>query len=643
MFSLTSVANEIETSGQASAKDAATFLGIYGFFVTGFLIVLPLLYLDHGLHPSLFVMVFATSIIALRLLHILVFKAEVDPKSNGAARIGDVVVSIWLIWIAHLVNPATLLLSICYMTFTKTLVLLYVRNTRIVRTFIQLTSAITFPSISYGCGELTTIGYCFLYLLFQLFFERHLKVQTETLEGVVQLGAQLEATQKDLMNARMRASTEARLDLLSKIGNRRAFYEYCENIKDDQQYAYYVLGLLDLKKFKKINDENGYEVGDELIAITAARLDEAMSESGAVFRLGGDEFALLFRDKSIYQTALLENLVADALEEPAAINHLQIHIKWSMGMVRIPHGETSAAEFLPKADYALQKTKPKKHAASRLFTNADEIEVEAQRTLQTDVTESLASGRFVSFFQPLITLENGRPQCYGYESLVRAKTKTGTPIPPNEFVHLCEEMGLASQLTTKTLIKSIRGFSGAEPQSKLAFNLSRQQILDPNLAENIESVLDELCFSPKKLILEISETTMENEIEIAKKNLDRLRRSGVKIALDDFGSGSTGVKVLKKYRYDLIKGDISVLQNAKSDKLGHLIFYALAEICEKMRIPCVMEGIETKEDLDLAVDAGYTMFQGYYFGKPLPQLLPAYGNGGTELSSDVIKLVERRG
>jgi len=426
----------------------------------------------------------------------------------------------------------------------------------------------------------------------------------------------LRIARQKAINANQTIRKEARTDQLTRIGNRRAFYEYCHSISENSEFTELTLAILDLDGFKQVNDTFGHEAGDTLIIETSQRLSQALKGKGRVFRLGGDEFAIIFLPQDDAKLSAFRLCVAEALKGAVKIASNRIDLVASIGAVKLKGKNLTPLKSLKQADYALYQAKLERGTSVHVFSETDYQNIMRERQISEDVSWNLNTANFIMFGQVIVDSSKGEFSLYGVETLLRAQTRSGDVIRPEVFIRHAVSAGKKDVLTKLSLLKSIELLQNSGLDCPLMFNLSREQFTSHKLLELIVETLQETNFSGHNLVIELSERTLEHDLVFAAETLKALKKLGVRIALDDFGSANTGFSSLFEFDFDMIKTDRNLLcASMNSDRTKHLMFNLL-ELSKKLNVPCVIEGLETAEEVAFVTGLGGEIMQGYIFGRP---------------------------
>ncbi|MFM2484957.1 putative bifunctional diguanylate cyclase/phosphodiesterase [Celerinatantimonas yamalensis] len=412
----------------------------------------------------------------------------------------------------------------------------------------------------------------------------------------------------------------AESDPLTGIANRYRFDKALEQtIQQNQRSNQYVaLFILDLDRFKHINDNFGHQVGDKLIQGVAQRLQEKLRSSELIARLGGDEFALIFnRLSSINQVNAIARRVSQLFNEPFYIDQHVIHCQCSIGIALHPLNSVYSEELKKFADIAMYRAKHSENSHSYLFEDNMQKEFSRCYQVETELRQALSDQDFALAFQPIITTHTR--QIIGFEALIRwphAKTCN----QPNEFIPIAEEAHLIAALGQWVVEQAISQFQTIRPKYSfelcLAINLSLHQLHDNILFERLQSAFQHNELTPQQLVFEISGSTLDNADILPA--LNKLRQLGCRIALDNFGRNSTAIQHIMKYPIDIIKLDQELIAGAVTNKRYAAIMANLCTMFKQIDILIIAEGVETQAQYQLCQRYDVDAIQGFLLARPQP-------------------------
>ena len=418
-----------------------------------------------------------------------------------------------------------------------------------------------------------------------------------------------------LFDARHQAVT----DELTGLGNRRFLFESGKQRLLAADGAYRpALILIDLDNFKEINDTFGHHAGDELLRELARRLAARMVDPDLLVRLGGDEFALLLTLGPQDDGRLIATRILDRLAQPLVVEGARLHVDASAGVAEHTDMDVEIADLLRRADVAMYAAKD---AHSRVEVYQPQLD-EANRTrLETiqDLDAALVNRQFVLHYQPKIDVETGA--IFGAEALVRWEHPTRGMLYPDAFLPVVEQSGLMNAVTRLVLesaVIQLASWREAGLALSVAVNLSASDLLDDSLAERIAGLLDRHGVPAGALELEITESVIMIDPKRACEVLEALRALGLRIAVDDYGTGYCALAYLRDLPIDELKIDRSFIANVTTDPRSAAIVRSTIELAHALGLKVVAEGIENKHALDALTAFGCDYAQGYHFSRPVP-------------------------
>ena len=430
--------------------------------------------------------------------------------------------------------------------------------------------------------------------------------------------------QKRLQGALAQTAAVARTDALTGLPNRRRFSEVLDLATTGSGGDGHVVALLliDLDRFKAVNDVHGHPAGDEVLRVVAARLHAAARTSDVVARLGGDEFAIIARvetagltDGASDATALAGRVVGVLGGTLTLQSGALVRLGASVGVAVAASDHPAGVELMHRADLALYRAKADGRGCFRVFKIGMDEEARARGRLESDLRQAIADDAIVPHFQPLVAIDQGH--LIGVEMLARWPHPTRGLIPPDEFIPVAEELGLIGAMTERLLIRACRTASTWPAHIILACNLSPLQLSDPALPAMIRAVFDQTGFPASRLELEITESALVGDLQLARDLLDQLKSLGVRLALDDFGTGYSSLRHLQTLPFDKIKIDRSFVGAMSDDGESMKIVSAVIGLGRSLGLSTVAEGVETVETAALLNELGCDVGQGWLFGRPV--------------------------
>jgi diguanylate cyclase (GGDEF)-like protein len=378
--------------------------------------------------------------------------------------------------------------------------------------------------------------------------------------------------------------------------------------------------FIDLDNFKGINDTLGHNIGDELLKAVAARLDAAVRGADALGRLGGDEFVVIVEEVSHGAAPeLVAERVLEALKQPFKLGEdeqTSVTVSASIG-VAVGEG-VAAADLLRDADIAMYRAKWDGRNGFVVFESAMKDTVQARMELEMDLRAALDNDEFVLAYQPTLDLRDMRPTAV--EALVRWQNPKRGMVQPDAFIPLLEETGLIVDVGRWVLREACRQaveWRADGHEIGMAVNVSGRQLDSDQLVVDIEAALADSGLEPEALTLEITETTLMNNIEDTARRLAAIKHLGVRIAIDDFGTGYSSLAHLQRFPVDALKIDRSFIAGLKRNKEGETLIHTLVQLGKALAIETFAEGIEEQQELSLLREEDCDSGQGFLFARPL--------------------------
>jgi len=412
----------------------------------------------------------------------------------------------------------------------------------------------------------------------------------------------------------------ARFDSLTSLPNRAMMRQTLDEALRNAAHRKKgcALFMIDLDRFKNVNDTLGHPIGDALLRQVAERLTSVMGNHGQVGRLGGDEFQAVLPGGA--DIGLLESLARTLIEQvsrPYMIEGYKVTIGASVGISIGDPGRASADALVRDADLALYAAKAAGRGKHRLYEPSMHSEAAERQVLENDLRQAIERGELSVHYQPIV--RTAGEEVTGFESLVRWQHPTRGAISPSKFVPLAEEAGLIGKIGEWVLRTALEEAANWPDHVRVAVNLSPLQFNDPGVVDMVANHLKETGVRAERLELEITEGVFLAEGDSTDDTFARLKGLGVRLALDDFGTGYSSLGYLKKAPFDKIKIDQSFVRGAASTtNRNAAIIRAIVTLAETLDMDTSAEGVETHDDLQLIRELGVSMVQGYIFGKPAP-------------------------
>lgn len=420
---------------------------------------------------------------------------------------------------------------------------------------------------------------------------------------------------------RLRAESDldwlSRHDSLTGLPNRHSLKQFIARIDDDcleQDCKHYGLVSVDLDGFKKVNDLLGHAGGDKLLKQVADRIT-AIKAVKLAYRLGGDEFLIIVDLKCGSKLEEIAQDVNRILVEPIVIEGVTNHIGASIGLARYPEDSECLNHAIHCADLAMYTAKRSGKGGIVVFEPSMLAQSMERSHLERDLLEAMANGEIRPHYQPLIDLRTG--ELCGFEALARWNRNGEGYVSPETFISVAEDMGIITELSDKLLLQACLDAKTWPPHLLLSFNLSPVQLSDRLIGLRVLSVLGEAQLPPNRLEVEITESSLVQDMDTATYILRGLHNAGVRIALDDFGTGYSNLSQLSRLYFDRIKIDRSFIANFATNEKKISIVKAILALGEGLGLEATAEGIEEMEQLSILQDLGCQCGQGFHLGKPV--------------------------
>jgi diguanylate cyclase (GGDEF)-like protein/PAS domain S-box-containing protein len=431
-------------------------------------------------------------------------------------------------------------------------------------------------------------------------------------------------THEDVTDRRQTESRMAHMayhDGLTDLPNRAAFLQALAQMIEacagtNEEFA--VLSL-DLDGLKEVNDVFGHATGDKLLIEVANRI-QASARGGVVARLSGDEFGLIIDGKQPVAGMLLAEQLAEVLANEFQIDGKSVRTGVTTGISIFPHNGADAASLLANAGAALFRAKAKSRGSISIFEPEMDQQIRDRRVLHQDLSVAIRNGELSLYYQPLATSRHtaASAEIIGFEALARWQHPVRGFVPPSDFIPLAEESGLIVEMGDWILRQACREAASWPIPLQIAVNLSPAQFMHGDVVSLVHSILLETGLAPGRLELEITEGVLIEDFDRGLALLRRLKALGVRISMDDFGSGYSSLSYLQAFPFDKIKIDRAFVINIGRNPQSAAIIRAVIGLGHGLEMSIVAEGVETKEQLGFLADEGCDAVQGYFIGKPFP-------------------------
>lgn len=411
-------------------------------------------------------------------------------------------------------------------------------------------------------------------------------------------------------------------DHLTGLANRSLFFDRLQQAMIQTQTrrrSGYAVLFADLDRFKNVNDSLGHGVGDKLLVSLARRLETVIRPGDSIARLGGDEFAILVGEtKRVQDVCRVAARLLESINLPFRIDDYEVFTTASIGIAIGGDHYKTPDEILRDADTAMYRAKARGKARYEVFDGAMHHSAVALLKLETDLRRALDRGEFVVYFQPIVDIQNGGLN--SFEALIRWNHPDRGLLRPSEFLQLAEETGLIVPIGKWILMEAClqtREWQKLYPSLRVSVNVSHRQLKEPDFVRSVGEILRESKVDPSAVILEMTESTISDDPVRLEEKLRGLRRLGLKIFIDDFGSGYSSLSHLNRLPYDTLKIDRSFVSGIGRDANSSDIIQAIVALARNLGMGVVAEGVETEEQLRVLRTVGCELGQGFWFSAPL--------------------------
>ena len=419
--------------------------------------------------------------------------------------------------------------------------------------------------------------------------------------------------------AEERAQQLASRDPLTGFLNRRSLAEEgaAMFVRAQRRRKAMAMLMLDLDHFKTINDMHGHAVGDALLRAVAAEVAHVMPPIALTARLGGDEFAcgFLFDPAEPATIERIAEKLVSRMAQPFEAEGLRLHISCSLGIARSDFDCASIDALMRSADIAMYAAKKSGRNRYAWFDQSMERELQIRNELESGLRVAIPRGEVVPYFEQQIDLSTGR--LHGFEVLARWEHPTRGLISPELFIPIAEETGMIADLSLSIMRQAFLAARDWDPSLSISINISPWQLRDAWLAQKIIKVLTETGFPANRLEIEITESSLFDNLPLAQSIVGSLKNQGVRLALDDFGTGYSSLAHLRALPFDRIKIDKSFVTSINESADSAAIVNAIARLGESLNLPVTAEGVEDAAIEERLRAVGCAKAQGWHYGRPL--------------------------
>ena len=448
-----------------------------------------------------------------------------------------------------------------------------------------------------------------------------------SIKGEYGVGMQFVITFHDITESKEKEKEieyQAYYDTLTGLPNRLLFQDRLKMAVARAKRENEVLALmfLDLDNFKNVNDSLGHDVGDLLLKGVSVRLVEALREIDTVARIGGDEFVILLESlKDQNEAVRVARKVIKSLNQSFKFQNKPLYVTGSLGITLFPEDGMDTDTLLKNADMAMYKAKEMGKGGFQMFTSDMNEKFASRLAMENNLREAMDKDQFVVHYQPKMDISSGA--ITGMEALVRWIRPDGSITSPGDFIPVAEETGMILRIGETVLRKSLRHLARLNAKMgtklKMSVNLSARQFAQENVVEMVTMILRDTGVEPSLLELEITESSVMVDVEKAMVKMKQLKKLGVKLSIDDFGTGFSSLNYLRKFPIDVLKIDQSFVMGMKKNNADTAIVDSIITIAKNLGLKVVAEGVETKNQLHMLRGLGCDEIQGYLISRPIAE------------------------
>jgi diguanylate cyclase (GGDEF)-like protein len=422
------------------------------------------------------------------------------------------------------------------------------------------------------------------------------------------------------LESEQRAALTASTDALTGLLNRKGYADRMEVLcaKAAGAGERIVFTSLQVNRLKAVSDRHGYEVGDALRCAMADAIVACCDEESLVARLSGDEFAiaLALPMERLIEAERVSEAILRAVTRPFEIEGKMLQVGAFAGLAHCDAANVRVPDLLRRADIAADHATNGRVGRPIWFDDAMERALLVHTEIEQGIRYGLDQQQFVPYFEPQVELTTGK--IVGFEVLARWKHPLSGLIGPDVFIPIAEEIGAIGRLSEQVIQAALLEARDWDPKIKISVNISPAQLTDGWLAERIVRLLTETGFPAERLVVEVTETSLFADIDLARSIAASLKNQGIRLALDDFGTGFSSLSHLRSLPFDMIKIDRSFVTNIHLNKESAAIVRAVNTLASALGVPVCVEGIENEAANKAVVGLGCMTGQGWYFGKPMP-------------------------
>jgi len=412
----------------------------------------------------------------------------------------------------------------------------------------------------------------------------------------------------------------ANFDQLTGLANRTLFLkvlsEQIEKSPDEKVSIF----LMDIDRFKFVNDVHGHVFGDEVLKEVSKRLKKHFEKDGAFARMGGDEFIGYIRNRtSIQDIKDISEQILKSFSEPLKLNDADFFISISMGVTTYPDGGNDCGELLKNAEISMYKSKESGGNAFEVYETRMKRKISEKLFLQSHLRRAINEKQFLVYYQPIVDISGWKIK--EAEALVRWNHPQWGIVPPSKFIDIAEESGFISAIGEEVLHNVCRDIIKTKQELsieiKISLNLSMQQLCDPYLIEKFDHITEGYGINKELISVEVTESMAMQKLPVVRNTLYEFKKRGMGIMLDDFGTGYSSLSYLTLLPIDFIKIDRSFVNKISATDRDRKVISTIVAMAKGLNVQIIAEGVENEEQLDFLKKIGCDTIQGYYFSKPV--------------------------
>ncbi len=409
-------------------------------------------------------------------------------------------------------------------------------------------------------------------------------------------------------------------DALTGLANRQLFADRLAHAlsRQSSRPAPLTVLLCDLDDFKHVNDSRGHGTGDQILVEVGKRIARVLGPADTAARLGGDEFAILLDGGDVAAAGLIAGRIQHLLTEPLYVDGTSVTVRSSIGIAEAVAGSMTGEEVLRNADVAMYWAKDRGKSTVAVYESGLHAEALDRLELRGELQRAILDEQLILHYQPTVDLCTDLIS--GFEALVRWQHPTRGLMAPNEFIPIAEQSGLIVQLGTWVLREACRAAAGLQSDRQhptVAVNIAAQQVAEPDFVEQVRSALQRAALPAHRLVLEITESMLLDDMDPAIERLAAIRELGVRVAIDDFGTGYSSLSYLSRLPVDMLKVDKSFVDEVCAGTHGSSVTEAIIAMSRTMRLVTVAEGVELPEQAAWLEHASCTLGQGFLWSRPV--------------------------